>query len=82
MGPWPFALSTESLLPMPYVNVRVTKEGLTREKKATLIRRITYALVEELGKLPEHIHVVIDEIDDENWGFAGELTDEWRKRPV
>jgi 4-oxalocrotonate tautomerase len=64
---------------MPYVNVQLTKEGLTRAKKAELVRRFTEALVEVLGKQPEHTHIVIDEVDDENWGYAGVLTDEWRR---
>lgn len=64
---------------MPYVNVRVTKDGLTRDRKAALIRRITDALVEEPGKKPEHTHVVIDAVDDEDWGYAGQLTDDWRR---
>jgi 4-oxalocrotonate tautomerase len=33
-----------------------------------------------LGKRPEHTHVVIDEVDPENWGFAGLLTTEYRAR--
>lgn len=27
---------------------------------------------------PEYTHVVIQEIDDENWGFSGMLTDDWK----
>ncbi|MEN1682140.1 MAG: 4-oxalocrotonate tautomerase family protein [Planctomycetota bacterium] len=64
---------------MPYVSVRVTKNGLTREKKAAIVEQITQTLTEVLGKRPEHAHVVIDEVDDENWGFAGMLTDEYRR---
>ena len=33
-----------------------------------------------LGKRPEHTHVVTDPVDDEDWGYAGMLTDEWRAR--
>jgi 4-oxalocrotonate tautomerase len=66
---------------VPYVNVKITKEGLTREKKATLVRGITDLLVEVLGKKPEHTHIVIDEIEDENWGFAGVLTDDYLQQP-
>jgi 4-oxalocrotonate tautomerase len=65
---------------VPYVNVKITKEGLTREKKAALVRGITDLLVEVLGKRPEHTHVVIDEVEDENWGYAGVLTDEFRQQ--
>ncbi len=63
---------------MPYVNVQIT-EGATREQKAQLVREITDSLVRVLGKKPEHTHVVIQEIALENWGFAGVLTDEWRR---
>lgn len=61
---------------MPYVNVRITRTGVTREQKARIIAEITQTLVDVLGKKPEHTHVVIDEIDTDNWGFAGELTSE------
>jgi len=63
---------------MPYVNVQLTK-GVPREKKATIVAGITRLLEQELGKKPEHTHIVIQEIDEENWGFAGQLTDDWRK---
>lgn len=63
---------------MPYVNVRITR-GATREQKARLVREITQTLVDTLGKRPEHTHIVIDEIAEEDWGFAGLLTDEWRR---
>jgi 4-oxalocrotonate tautomerase len=44
-----------------------------------LVREITDSLVRVLGKKPDHTHVVIQEIALENWGFAGVLTDEWRR---
>ena len=65
---------------MPYVNVRITKDGLTRDKKAALVEQITATLVDVLGKRPEHTHVIIDEVEDENWGYAGMLTDDYRKQ--
>jgi 4-oxalocrotonate tautomerase len=63
---------------MPYVNVQIT-QGASRADKAALVRDITASLV-RMGKRPEHIHIVIQEIADENWGFEGMLTDEWRRR--
>lgn len=72
----PFPLRPTTL---PYINVQITN-GATRQQKSQLVRRITEALVEELGKQPEHIHVVIQEIDEENWGYAGMLTDEWKRQ--
>ncbi|MDX2039260.1 MAG: 4-oxalocrotonate tautomerase family protein [Isosphaeraceae bacterium] len=62
---------------MPYVNVQITK-GASREQKAEIVKDITDSLVRVLGKKPEHTHVVIQEIADENWGFAGMLTDAWK----
>lgn len=64
---------------MPYVNVQLTS-GASRLQKANLVRDMTEALVRQLGKRPEHIHVVIQEIPEENWGFEGLLTDEWKSR--
>lgn len=62
---------------MPYVNIQITT-GATREQKAHLVRDVTDSLVRELGKKPEHIHVVIQEIEEQDWGFSGLLTDEWK----
>lgn len=64
---------------MPYINLQITK-GATREQKAQIVKEFTETLVTVLGKKPEHTHIVIQEIDEENWGFAGVLTDEYRQR--
>jgi len=64
---------------MPYVNVQITK-GASRMQKAQLVKDITDSLVRVLGKQPEHTHIVIQEIAEEDWGFSGLLTDEWRKK--
>ncbi len=65
---------------MPYVNVRITKDGVSSEQKAQIVKEITDTLQRVLGKRPEHTHVVIDEVEPENWGFAGVLTPEYRKQ--
>ena len=64
---------------MPYVNIQITR-GVTRDQKARSVKEVTDSLVEVLGKKPEHTHVVIQEIDEEDWGFSGLLTDEWREQ--
>ena len=61
---------------MPYVNVRLLS-GATTPQKRQLVTDITRSLVDVLGKSPEHIHVVIDEVAPENWGYAGQLTTEY-----
>lgn len=65
---------------MPYVNVRITKDGVTAEQKKQIVGEMTQTLVKVLGKKPEHIHIIIDEVEPENWGFAGMLTTEFRKQ--
>ena len=64
---------------MPYVSVRITKDGVTVEQKRRVVEEVTRTLVTVLGKRPEHIHVIIDEVEPENWGFAGVLTPEYRE---
>jgi 4-oxalocrotonate tautomerase len=64
---------------MPYVNIQITK-GATRDQKAQLVKEVTDSLVRTLGKKPEHTHIVIQEIEEEDWGFSGLLTDDWKKQ--
>lgn len=64
---------------MPYVNVRVTDENLTTEKKLKVIKGITDVLVDVLGKNPETTFVVIDEVPTDNWGHKGTSVTQIRK---
>jgi 4-oxalocrotonate tautomerase len=64
---------------MPYINVRITKDGVTAEQKAQIVAEMTDTLRRVLGKQPEHTHIIIDEVEPENWGYAGMLTTEYRK---
>lgn len=57
---------------MPYVNIKITKEGATAEQKAELIAGVTDLLVRVLNKNPATTVVVIDEVDTDNWGIAGQ----------
>lgn len=66
---------------MPYVNVKITK-GATREQKAELVAEITATLGRVLNKKPEHTHIVIDEVNEDDWGFSGLLTTDWKKQQV
>ena len=65
---------------MPYINIKVTNEGLTSEKKKELISGVTRLLETVLGKNPKTTFVVIDEVDTDNWGIAGNTVTEIRKR--
>ena len=65
---------------MPYVNIKITREGVTAEQKARLIQGATQLLVDVLGKNPQTTVVVIDEVDTDNWGIGGETITERRKK--
>ncbi len=64
---------------MPYVNVKITREGATPEQTAELIRRMTQVLVDVLGKNPATTAIVIDEVDTDNWGIGGISVTERRR---
>jgi len=57
---------------MPYVNLKITREGATAQQKAALIRGVTQLLADILGKNPQTTVVVIDEVDTDNWGIGGD----------
>ena len=65
---------------MPYVNIKITKEGATAEQKAILIREVTRVLAEVLGKNPQTTVVVIDEVETDNWGIGGDTVSILRQR--
>ncbi|MGE4293352.1 MAG: 2-hydroxymuconate tautomerase family protein [Desulfovibrio sp.] len=57
---------------MPFVNIKITREGATTEQKAELIKGVTGLLADVLGKNPATTVVVIEEVDTDNWGIGGE----------
>jgi 4-oxalocrotonate tautomerase len=65
---------------MPYVNVKITPDGVTQEKKERLIAGITGLLVDLLGKDPASTFVLIDVVEPEDWGFQGEWVKARRAR--
>jgi 4-oxalocrotonate tautomerase len=65
---------------MPYVNIRITREGATPAQKQQLIAGATDLLVKVLNKNPATTFVIIDEVDTDNWGVAGENVTTMRKR--
>jgi len=64
---------------MPYVNIKITREGATPEQKAELIKGTTDLLVRVLNKTPATTFVVIDEVDLEDWGIGGVPVMDYRK---
>lgn len=64
---------------MPYVNIKITSDGVTAEKKAELIKGVTDLLAMLLNKNPATTVVIIDEVDTDNWGIGGESVTARRK---
>jgi 4-oxalocrotonate tautomerase len=65
---------------MPYVNIKITKDGTPPGKKEQLIQGVTQLLVDLLGKNPETTVVVIEEVETDNWGIGGETVTARRKQ--
>lgn len=64
---------------MPYINIQITREGTTPAQKAELIAGATDLVVRVLGKDPMTTHVVIDEVELDNWGVGGLSVPEFRR---
>lgn len=67
---------------MPYVKIEVTREGVTRQQKQLLISGVTKLITEILDKDPKLTHVIIQEIDLDDWGYAGEQTSVLREKGI
>ncbi len=65
---------------MPYVNIKITREGVTPQQKSDLIKGVTNLLVDVLGKDPATTFVIINEVDMEDWGIGGMPVMDYRER--
>jgi 4-oxalocrotonate tautomerase len=55
---------------MPYVRIEIT-DGATYEQKLQIYKETTEMLQRILNKKPEYTFVVIEEVDNRNWGHMG-----------
>lgn len=67
---------------MPFVKIEVTREEVTREQKQQLIKGVTDLITNILNKDPHLTHIVIQEIDLDNWGYAGEQVSVLREQGI
>lgn len=65
---------------MPFVKINVTRDGVTKEQKQQLIKGVTQLLKDVLNKDFHLTHVIINEVDTDNWGMSGEQVTEIRKK--
>lgn len=66
---------------MPYINIKITDEGVTQEQKLALIKGATQLMVDVLNKHPETTFVLIDEVETDNWGIGFRSVSEVRRAP-
>ncbi|MCR8923581.1 4-oxalocrotonate tautomerase family protein [Dasania sp. GY-MA-18] len=64
---------------MPYVNIKITDENVTKEQKQALIAGTTQLLVDVLNKNPATTFVLIDEVNTDNWGIGYDQVTALRK---
>ena len=67
---------------MPFVKIELTREGVTREKKQELIKGVTDLITNVLNKDPHLTHVVIQEVDLDDWGYAGDQVSVLRENGI
>jgi len=67
---------------MPYIKIEVTREEVTREQKQQLIKGVTDLITHVLNKDPHLTHVVIQEIELDNWGYAGDQVSVLREQGI
>ena len=60
---------------MPIIRVEMF-EGRTIDQKKELVKELSNSFVKTCGGTTEGLHIVIDEINTENWGVSGVLTSE------
>lgn len=71
---------------MPYVNIKITKEGgpngmgPSAKEKAALIKGTSDLLKQVLDKDPVTTFVVIDEVALEDWGIGGLPVEKFRQQ--
>jgi 4-oxalocrotonate tautomerase len=65
---------------MPYINVKITDEGVTNEQKQAIVKGCTQLMVDVLNKNPATTFVVIDEVDTDNWGIGFDQVTELRRQ--
>lgn len=65
---------------MPYINIKITDEHVTREQKEKLIQGATQLMVDVLDKNPQTTFVVIDEVNTDNWGIGYDVVTDLRAK--
>ena len=59
-------INLEKVRPMPLINIKITKDGVSSEKKEELIEGATQLMADVLGKNPATTFVIIDEVKTDN----------------
>ena len=65
---------------MPYINIKITDEQVSKQDKQKLIAGATQLLQDVSGKNPKTTFVIIEEVSTDNWGIGGESVSVLRNR--
>jgi len=65
---------------MPYINIKITDEGVTKAQKQQLIEGATQLMVDVLDKSAAATFVVIDEVNTDNWGIGFDMVTTLRQK--
>ncbi len=57
---------------MPVIRVEMFK-GRSKDQKRELVKELTDSFIKTCGGTPESIHIVIRDVDLQDWGSGGEL---------
>ena len=60
---------------MPIIRVEMFK-GRTIDQKKELVKELTDSFVKTCGGKADGLHIIIDEVNKENWGISGVLSSE------
>lgn len=67
---------------MPYIKIELTREGVSRKQKQQLIKGVTDLITDVLNKDPHLTHVVIQEVELDDWGYAGDQVSILREQGI
>ena len=57
---------------MPVIRIDLWK-GRAKEMRRELIKKLTETVVDTIGCPSKAVHIIINEVEKDNWGIAGEV---------
>ena len=61
---------------MPFVNVKIVKQQLSKDKKQELVKRLTDLIVNTMGRERGYTVITLDELNEDQWAIGGTTLDQ------